>query len=80
VRSDKQSERQVTPEKTSRIGQRLIDILRMRVALCDEMVQQKVPLACYTRDVMRRLSEVENLLDELVMETVADILAERRDT
>lgn len=67
----------MTEDQQARIGEKFVNILRGRVRICDEMAQQKMPLACYTREAMRRLFEVENLLDELVAETVVDIMNER---
>lgn len=63
-----------------RAGNRLLRNLRERIAICDELTKQDLPLPCFPRNTMQRLTDNQNELDELIAEMVTDLLNERAGT
>lgn len=75
---------ETSERQANQTGRRFIEILTKRVQLCEQLMKRKEPvtayaLASYSRQTMAKIGEIENELDELIEETVADILNRRRD-
>lgn len=67
-------------QREERVGRLLIKNLEARIKLCNEISTQDMPLPCFTRSMMQRLMENENELDELIAETVMELMNERSPT